>query len=297
MSTDRREHRGIAKEDILAAARKFTVLVGKGFAAPRILAALCTADVTPGDVVALIKHEPGLTARVLRVANSALYGVKGKVATIERAVLLLGLDAVRGIAAAACLNRSLLRPKGMVPIDMDELHRHCIATAVAAEALAKIRHPRLAPEAFIAGLLHDFGVLVQLRLEPAEAERAGAALGNDADRDAAAAQLLQFIREEHEYCGAVALEAWGLPSSLVAAARSHHSPQDAPAIHRELVALVHVGDCLSRSCGMSFASELEPCEPHAAALALLGLTAEDLEETAAGLADRVVALQAALRDA
>jgi len=118
------------------------------------MAALCNSDVSPGEVESLVLGEPALYARVLRIANSAYYGQARSITTLSRAVVVLGLDAVRGIAAAACLDRTLPRGWKHPLVDMNAVVHHSVATAAAAEALARIRHPDLAAEAFVAGLLH-----------------------------------------------------------------------------------------------------------------------------------------------
>lgn len=285
----------VATGEILEAARALGVLGGKSFALPRVLATLCAPDATAGDVAAVVSHEPGLAVRVLRVANSPLYGVRGGVGTIDRAVALLGLNSVRGIAAAACFGRNLPRSKGASAIDLDELHRHCIATAIAAEALAKVQHGRWAAEAFVAGLLHDFGVLVQLRLDSIGLQQLSATLRRDAPSgNDAAVQSVERSKTTHEHCAAVTLEAWGLPASLVAAVRHHHDPANAPKPYRELAALVHLGDGLSRACGMGFACESTVTMPDETVLASLDLTAGALDAIGATLIDRVSELLDAL---
>ena len=153
----------------------------------------------------LVKQDPGITARVLRVANSALYGVRGGVATLRHAVQLLGLESVRGIAAAACFNRNSARSRAEASIDGEELHVHCIATALAAEALAKATGGGFAAQAFIAGLLHDFGVLARLAMI-AEPTRHATAQNESREADAA---LLDDIAGAHEHYGAVVLESVG----------------------------------------------------------------------------------------
>jgi HD-like signal output (HDOD) protein len=270
----------------LAAARQLPVTGGMGLAGPRILAALSAPSTTTADVLELVKQEPGITARVLRVANSALYGVRGGVATLRHAIQLLGLDAVRAIAAAACFNRGTQRAEASAPVDDEELNVHCIATALAAESLAKASRGGGA-EAFIAGLLHDFGVPPLLGAALSPTHPAG-------DEDAAL--LLDEIVASHEHYGAVVLEYWGLPESLRAAARHHHEPRAAPEAHAELASLVHIADCASRSAGFGFATERAPREPLAEALALLGVDSDDVARIGAALPDRVAALRAALND-
>jgi HD-like signal output (HDOD) protein len=284
-----------ADAEILKAAAALGVLGQGGSSAQRILAALYDPDVTPTRIAAVVGLEPGLTVRVLRVANSSLYGLRQKVATIDRAVLVLGLDAVRSVAAAACFDRSLFRNSRSLPVDVDALHRHSIAAAVAAEDIAKIRHANKAAEAFIAGLLHDLGVVIRLRLETGGVHEFVAALGhatpqatNDADS--------QAPRVGHEHCSSVTLEAWGLPASLVEATHHHHDPATAPEPHRQLAAITHISDYLSGSCGFNFECGGTTGELDRAALELLGLTAEDLAAVTAELPRRVAEMQRALAE-
>ena len=94
--------------------------------------------------------------RVLRVANSAFYGQARKVGSIDRAVAVLGIDGVRVIAAAACLDHTL--PRTPATRDLSAaLHRHSLCCAVSARIIARSAAPQVIGEAFIAGLLHDIG--------------------------------------------------------------------------------------------------------------------------------------------
>ena len=105
------------QQQIIAAAHELGVINGDSQAAPRLLSALCQPEATAQSIARLISSEPGLAARVLKVANSPFYGVTRAIATIDRAVVVLGLDSVRGIAAAACLDRSLARGDSMLEHD------------------------------------------------------------------------------------------------------------------------------------------------------------------------------------
>ena len=91
----------VYRAQILKAAGSVGVLGGSALSGPRIMAALCDPEIQAREVCSLIAREPALCARVLRVANSAFYGHARSIATLERALALLGQDAVRGIAAAA----------------------------------------------------------------------------------------------------------------------------------------------------------------------------------------------------
>ena len=155
----------VSNAQIRKAAANVGVL-GAGHAAPRILSLLSNPRVNARDVAALVSQEPGLSVRVLHSANSAFYGQSRNISTVESALRLLGLDAVRGIAAAACMDRTISAQQGGVPIDLRLFVRHCLAAAIAARDLATRHCIEQAGDAFIGGLLHKLGVTVQLQLDP-----------------------------------------------------------------------------------------------------------------------------------
>ena len=282
----------IESAEILKAASALGVLAGSAQAGRRLLAMLCNPKITSAEIAAAIDSEPGLAARVLRVANSAFYGLTRKVSNIDRALLLLGLNAVRGIAAAACLDRAVPQGKDAPHIDVASLLSHSVAVAAAAE-VARLRKPELASEAFIAGLLHDYGVLVQLRVDPSGLQEFSKQLRSRPEGPASELEALH-VKVAHHHCAAVIFEEWKLPANLVAAARHHHHPDDAPQAYAEIAALVHVADHLSRASKMGFAYEPAAEPPSVASMALLGITGEDLEALCAELPGRVQALQQSL---
>lgn len=282
-----------AETAILKAAAALGVLGQNGSTAPRILATLYDPEATPAKIASVVALEPSLTVRVLRVANSSLYGLRQKVATIDRAVLVLGLAAVRSVAAAACFDRGVLRGARKLATDLDALHLHSLATAVAAESLANLHDKGRSSEAFIAGLLHDLGVLIQLRLDGGDVQalhdEMRSANGASEPRPAA-------IAIPHERCSCVTLEAWGLPPALVAATRHHHAPHAAPEAYRRNAGYVCIADHLSTAAGMGFACDGAPPMIDDALLELAQLTVKDVEAVAAALPERVAALQNALAE-
>jgi HD-like signal output (HDOD) protein len=281
------------RANILRAATSLGIVGGGAGSASRIIAALCDPDIRAGEVAGLIERQPSLCARVLRVSNSPYYGQTRAVHTIQRALVVLGLEAVRGIAAAACLDRSMVRTAQGPPVDMEALLHHSLATAVAAEQLARVRHASLAAEAFVAGLLHNLGVAVQIQVDGAGIDAILAARRTDTAGDIRALES-QYAAVHHEECGALIFEAWELPASLVAAAGHHHDPSTAPAAHRDLASLVNVGAILGLGCTRSFALEAPPLEPDATAGARLGLDPEHIAAVAALLPERVGVLRRAL---
>ncbi len=258
-----------------------------------ILQRLCTADASGAEISAAIERHPVLSARVLRVANSAYYGQVRATTTIQQATLLLGLDAVRGIAAAVCMSRALPRRAGSALNDMSALLRHSLATAIAAECLARATRPESAPVAFMAGLMHNLGVAIQACVD----ENGILAMLNArrSNREADMRSLeVQCASLPHEDCAAMVFESWNLPAPLVAAAAHHHRPWQAPAAHRQLTTFVHAGACLALTCGHTFSLEPAPTESAPELVQQLGLPAADGSAILSQLTARVAKLHGAI---
>lgn len=278
----------ITDADIVRAATSLGIIGGGANTAHRILATLCDASLDARQIADVIQREPGLAARVLKVANSAFYGSSRHIATLDRALMLLGLDAVRGIAAAACLDRSVARRSPAAAIDPQALAQHCVASAFAAEALTKQSGRAIPAEAFMAALLHDFGVPVQERLDSPGVEKLMAALAADPDADYAALEA-SLVQVGHARCAEVVFDNWRLPQGIVHAARHHDDPAEAPGPARQLTTLVHLGVQLALEAG--FTHPLEPRRlriPRAPLLRSVGLTESIVEPIVANLPERVL---------
>ena len=291
----KKSDRGITPADIIAAAAKPGVLGSSAHAIPRILATLYKPGVSVREVAGVVAQEPGMTANVLRVANSPLYGQSRTIATVDHAMLLLGLDTVRGIAAAACMRDAIMRSPASSPVDSGDLLRHSIAAAVAASALARIARPALVSEAFVAGLLHDLGVALLVRLDPEGVSALVAAMGADPECDVVALEEAH-VGIGHARSAALLFEAWRLPAALIAGASHHDDPASAPETERAMAALVCLGNQLGIAGDMGFACERAANATRCAdAAAFLRLTDDDLAAVAATLPTRVATWQSAFR--
>src|SRR5882757_8264813 len=114
----------------------------------------------------IVSHDPALVTRILKVVNSAFYGLPGQIGSIERAIVLLGLNAVKNIAVAASLGQLFRGAKLCEGFTAKDLWKHCIAVGVASRDIAKQMKLPMADEAFLAGMIHDVGILVSLQLWP-----------------------------------------------------------------------------------------------------------------------------------
>ena len=166
-----------------------------------------------------IANDQALVARVMRVANSAFFGLSGQVGTIFEAISVLGFNNLRGlVTAAAIINAS---PKNLGQFDLGVFWRHGICTAACAKVLAK--RLGLNPEiAFTAGVLHDIGKLIIAMEYPAAAK--GVDEGSDESLLEAERNLIGY---DHAALGGELAKRWKFPQSIRDAIRLHHSPQEA----------------------------------------------------------------------
>jgi putative nucleotidyltransferase with HDIG domain len=164
-----------------------------------------------------IANDQALVARVMRVANSAFFGLSGQIGTIFEAISVLGFNNLRGLVTAAAIINSA--PKNLGQFDQVAFWRHGICTAACAKALA--RRTGLNPEiAFTAGVLHDIGKLVIVMQFPALAADFNLA-ASDAESLSAERELLGF---DHAALGGALAKRWNFPATLHEAISLHHTP-------------------------------------------------------------------------
>ena len=139
-------------------------------ALPEITAKIVTTVEDPKSTAASlhknVAHDPALATRILKVVNSAFYGLPGQIGSVERAIVLLGLNAIKNIAVAASLGQLFRGVKLTDKFSAKDLWTHCIAVGVTARELARQMKVPIADEAFLAGLIHDTGLLVSLQVWP-----------------------------------------------------------------------------------------------------------------------------------
>jgi len=226
---------------------------------PSVLAKVLTTSADPdASAVDLSQHiasDQTLSAEVLRLVNSAYYGLRRQVDSITTAVVLLGFFEVRNVVLAATAFRNF--PDGDADYDRTQLWRHSLATAMAADRLGKaLGLP--GERAFVAGLLHDIGKVVFDALYPSEF------------REAAHLAHLErlFIRETeeaelsltHAEAGGLLGDRWDLPPAVVGAIRHHHSPEGS-AESPELAALTCLADYVAYEAGLGESSNGRDPEP------------------------------------
>jgi putative nucleotidyltransferase with HDIG domain len=192
----------------------------------------------------IIRRDPSLSSRLLRLVNSVYYGLTNPVNSVEEAVFYLGVRQIRQLTMVTPIIEEFQRLSRQCTFPWREFWQHCIGTAILTrEVVSAVQAPPDESD-YLAGLVHDVGKIVMAWTFPehfAEIHR----LAAQGTRD-----LIEIEKEilgiDHAELGALYLERQHLPEVLVKAARFHHQPDKADA-HQTIIASVQIADLLMRS--------------------------------------------------
>lgn len=193
------------------------------------------------DIASVIQLEPSLSTSLLRLVNSPFYGFAEPVTTITRAVTALGAHQVYSLAMGDIVMKVVNR---VVPggIDLNAFWEHSIGCAIIARELSRMALVSDPETAFICGLLHDIGRLIQYVGLPQQThDILHEVRTRRIPRLRAEAKILGYT---HADIGATLLGAWKLPEPIVAAVQQHHTPVGGG--NQRLAAVVHVADLLAQ---------------------------------------------------
>ncbi len=258
---------------IMAEVKSFPGMPG---AAAKLLTLSNNSDADASQVEEILRYDPGLTANILRLTNSAYFGLPSKVGSVKQAVVLLGWKRVIQLVIFSCVNALMDKSVAGYDLPPGELRRHSIAVSVAAEDLVKELKIMAPPEIFTAALLHDLGKLVLGGFVKDEMEKIESIASQGVPFEAAEHMVLGT---DHAEIGAQILKNWSFPSEIVSAVRWHHAP-DAADETNMLIDIVHVANVLSLMIGIGVGREGLQHEPSPLVTKRLGLNITDLEKVA-----------------
>lgn len=189
----------------------------------------------------IISKDQGLVTKILKVANSPLYGIPRRVSTIDFAVVILGFNQIKNIVIAISMMESF-RDLGDVQFPKKEYWIHSIMVASAAKRLSDDLNLNCSGEAFTAGLLHDLGLPIVHKYFNKEYTQIFQILNNSE----LPVDLIEkgIIGLSHCEIAKILIDKWNLPLTFSEVAMYHHSPANAENF-RELVAVVHLADYMT----------------------------------------------------
>ena len=194
--------------------------------ATRVLQVAEDENFSAYDLAAIIATDTAMTAKLLRLANSAYYGFPRRIATVRDAVVLIGFRAVRAAALAAAVV-DLFPERGSARFDADLFWAHCVACGSVAEAIAKEASLARPDEAFTAGILHDIGRIVLAQYQAALFDESlNQAIERGAPPEMVEPEIFGY---DHAQVGAGLTRRWNLPVEICAAIAGHHDLSATPA--------------------------------------------------------------------
>jgi HD-like signal output (HDOD) protein len=197
------------------------------------------------QVVRLVSRDESIAAQCVRMTNSAMFGRRRLVETVHEAVVGLGLWRVSDIVFSCTLPKAFDPfPKGL---DRTVFWRHSLGCALVSQKLARLVRSHSADKAYLAGLLHDLGILVNAVLLPEQTKAVfEMATARSISLDEAEKEVLGFT---HADSGLLLGQAWKLSPDINTVLQFHHDIEAAPSA-KDLVALVHLSDLFCREHGL-----------------------------------------------
>ena len=241
------------KEDLLGMLDKvpqFSVTISK------VITLSGDPNASPKEIIRAISLDPELTAKVLKLINSSYFGVASKIVSLQRAVVMLGMNTIKNVAISSSVLSKIKLRGNFKWYTNSEFWEHCLACAVASKMIAakigiSMQHRE---EYFIAGLLHDIGKVIFLQY-----------LSDDfsivedpdfaPDEKKSAIELREF-GIDHAELGSIMAERWKLPERLCTAIQQHHAPVMDGGETDQVKAVVHLADIACNRIGIGIKKDV-----------------------------------------
>ncbi len=257
--------------------------------AMRVIEVANDPDSGAADLKQVIEGDVALGARVLRCVNSSAYATRSKITNLQQAIAYLGLQEVRNLALTASVSELFKKDQAIGPYRRSQLWRHLVSVGICARLIAMRRKLDNFEDVFLAGLLHDIGIIFE---DQHAHEPFCKIIGHLDPAKTLAAVELEQLGFAHTVLGARVAEAWKFPESTTEAIRHHHTSANYRGEQIDVVRCVEVANLICTlkgitSVGMKLVKSSQP------ALAGLSLTQEDVEVLVEDL-DREIELYASL---
>ncbi|MFM1945175.1 MAG: hypothetical protein RI897_4157 [Verrucomicrobiota bacterium] len=240
---------------------------------PELLTLLSNEDVDSDRVVSLIAYDPSITAAVLQLCNSAFYSPSTSIGDLSQAVTWLGFKQVYQLVTAVVGARTLGPEQKGYGLGRGELWQHTVASAVAAQVMARRIGEDDENLVFTAALLHDVGKIVLS--EALEHIYAKLVEETEQKQHSLLEAEKRLLGVQHAEVGGRLLSRWKFPVPIVSAVWWHHQPKAAKP-HDRLAAYVYLSNLIAHFLGHSYGHQALAMRGRAEALEILGLSPETL---------------------
>jgi HD-like signal output (HDOD) protein len=236
-------------------------------------------DSGAADLKAVVEGDPALAARVLRMVNSAAYGVRSAVTNLHQAISYLGFNQIRNLALTASVAEIFKKNEGFGTYERSLLWRHLVSVGICARLVSvRCGMPEF-EDAFLAGLLHDIGIILEDQHAHRHFRRVIADLAEGTTLAAVETERLGF---DHCLLGGRVAEQWRFPNVVQAAIRFHHASDGYADEGADIVHCVAISNAICTLKGISSVGR-QLVAPPLAALRAMGLQKDDVVVLAADL--------------
>lgn len=189
----------------------------------KILRALDNTEIRAKKLAEFIEKDQTLTTKILRAANSPWYGQIGKIATVDLAIIIMGLNTIKEIVIGMLVDKFFSRTPSYL-FDINNFWNYSLFCGSTARLLARKTNYKKAGEAFVAGLMHDIGILIIIQYFSHEFKEIKTLVESGKFDMLRAEEAV--IGTNHAEIGAWMAEKWNLPEQLINCVRYHHIPQN-----------------------------------------------------------------------
>jgi putative nucleotidyltransferase with HDIG domain len=232
-------------------------------------------DITINKLSVSIENDQAMVSKILKLVNSAFFGLRGKISTISHAIVVLGFNTIRNAVVSISIINAFSVKEGLDGFDIADFWKHSVAVAVTSKYLAEKAGIHSADDCFVAGLLHDMGKLVLLQHFKDLFQKVWLAVkrSNQSFYEAEKSQ----IQIDHAWIGGYLAQKWQLPMPLVDAIRYHHDVR--PDINdQSLLLIINTADIIANTYATDTEDNLERPRIHPEALNVIGNELDTLSD-------------------
>jgi putative nucleotidyltransferase with HDIG domain len=231
-------------------------------------------DSNTKDIAKVIETDQAIATKVLRIANSAYYGMAGKISSIQHASVVLGLKTLGEIVTIVGSRGTLTRKLPGYGYNTKDLWEHSLAVAIGSKIIAGVKNPSLVNEAYTAGLIHDVGKIV---LDPyilEQKDKIESYMENEEKTFLDAEN--HFFAFNHAEIAFEICEKWNFPEHINIAIKGHHNPSHME--NNDLSYILHVADHTARLIGIGYDEDDFLYKLEGGTMDHIGLKQEDISE-------------------
>ncbi|WP_353685373.1 HDOD domain-containing protein [Thermodesulfovibrio sp. 3462-1] len=255
-------------QDVIAKIEKIESLPTIPPILKKILSVIEDPRVSLQKITDFVSSDPTLTARVLKMVNSPVYGFPGRISSVSHAMVILGLNAVKGLLLGVSVFEIMQK-------NMIGLWEHSLSTAIFARIIAMKRQLQAPEEISIGALLHDIGKVIFIMAFKDEYMK----IINSAQEKASFLYEIerQYFGLTHAEVGGIIAKKWKFPQKLIEPIMYHHRPQLAEKFQVE-TAIVHISNILALARGVGYSGEIFVPSVHPFAWEILNFKSDEILE-------------------